>query len=52
MEKIGHECGVVLIRLRKPLDYYKEKYGTDSFGLDKLYLMMEKQALSDDGETA
>ena len=43
MEKIGHECGVVLIRLRKPLEYYKEKYGTDSFGLDKLYLMMEKQ---------
>ena len=43
MEKLGHECGVVLIRLRKPLSYYKEKYGTDRYGLDKLYLMMEKQ---------
>ncbi len=43
MELIKHECGVALIRLRKPLSYYKEKYGTWTYGLDKLYLMMEKQ---------
>ena len=43
MEPLGHECGVALIRLLKPLEYYKEKYGTDRYGLDKLYLMMEKQ---------
>lgn len=43
MEQIKHECGVALIRLRKPLDYYKEKYGTSTYGLDKLYLLMEKQ---------
>ncbi len=43
MEQIKHECGVALIRLRKPLNYYKEKYGTWTYGLDKLYLLMEKQ---------
>lgn len=43
MEQIKHECGVALIRLRKPLEYYKEKYGTSTWGLDKLYLLMEKQ---------
>lgn len=43
MEQIKHECGVALIRLRKPLEYYKEKYGTYTWGLDKLYLLMEKQ---------
>ena len=43
MEQIKHECGVALIRLRRPLQYYKEKYGTYSYGLDKLYLLMEKQ---------
>jgi amidophosphoribosyltransferase len=41
-EKIKHECGVVQIRLRKPLDYFKEKYG-EGWALGKLYLMMEKQ---------
>ncbi len=41
-EKIKHECGVVQIRLRKPLSYYKEKYG-EGWALSKLYLMMEKQ---------
>ena len=40
---IKHECGVVLIRLLKPLSYYKKKYGTYAYGLNKLYLMMEKQ---------
>ena len=43
MEQIKHECGVALIRLRRPLQYYKEKYGTWTYGLDKLYLLMEKQ---------
>lgn len=43
MEQIKHECGVALIRLRRPLRYYKEKYGSWTYGLDKLYLLMEKQ---------
>ena len=43
MEPIKHECGVAMIRLRKPLRYYQQKYGTWMYGLDKLYLMMEKQ---------
>ncbi len=43
MEIIKHECGVALIRLLKPLNYYKEKYGTAYYGLNKLYLLMEKQ---------
>ena len=43
MEQLKHECGIVMIRLRKPLAYYKEKYGTYRYGLEKLYLMMEKQ---------
>ena len=40
---IKHECGIALIRLRKPLSYYYEKYGTPLYGLNKLYLLMEKQ---------
>ncbi len=43
MEILKHECGVAMIRLLKPLGYYKEKYGTYTYGLGKLYLMMEKQ---------
>lgn len=43
MELIKHECGVALIRLRKPLQYYIDKYGTANYGLDRLYLLMEKQ---------
>lgn len=43
MELIKHECGVAMVRLLKPLSYYKEKYGTEFYGLDKLYLMMEKE---------
>ncbi len=43
MDPLKHECGVALVRLLKPLNYYKEKYGTSSYGLNKLYLMMEKQ---------
>ena len=43
MEPLKHECGVALVRLLKPLDYYQRKYGTWMYGLNKLYLMMEKQ---------
>ena len=43
MEPLKHECGVALIRLRRPLQYYKEKYGSVTYALDKLYLLMEKQ---------
>ena len=43
MEELKHECGVAMIRLLKPLSYYEEKYGTRRYGLNKLYLMMEKQ---------
>jgi len=42
-DTVNHECGVALIRLRKPLSYYIEKYGTPTYALDKLYLLMEKQ---------
>ncbi len=42
-DPIKHECGIALIRLLKPLSYYKEKYGTWKYGLNKLYLLMEKQ---------
>ena len=42
-EQIKHECGIALIRLLKPLSYYRHKYGTWQYGLDKLYLLMEKQ---------
>lgn len=42
-EAIKHECGVAMIRLLKPLEYYKEKYGTWMYGINKLYLLMEKQ---------
>lgn len=43
MELLKHECGVAMIRLLKPLAYYQEKYGTWMYGLNKLYLLMEKQ---------
>ncbi len=43
MEQLKHECGVALIRLRKPLSYYTQKYGSSRYALDKLYLLMEKQ---------
>jgi amidophosphoribosyltransferase len=42
-ELIKHECGVALIRLLKPLDYYRDKYGDTLYGLTKMYLLMEKQ---------
>ncbi|MCQ2239896.1 MAG: amidophosphoribosyltransferase [Bacteroidaceae bacterium] len=43
MEQLKHECGVAMIRLLKPLDYYKKKYGTFMYALNKMYLLMEKQ---------
>ncbi len=43
MEPLKHECGVAMIRLLKPLEYYQQKYGTWKVGLNKLYLMMEKE---------
>ena len=43
MEQLKHECGVAMIRLLKPLDYYEKKYGMWAYGFNKLYLMMEKQ---------
>lgn len=42
-DQIKHECGIALIRLLKPLEYYQVKYGTWTYGLQKLYLLMEKQ---------
>jgi amidophosphoribosyltransferase len=42
-DAIKHECGLAYIRLKKPLSFYLEKYGTVSYGLNKLYLLMEKQ---------
>lgn len=42
-DAIKHECGIALIRLRKPLDHYQERYGSPLYGLKKLYLLMEKQ---------
>ena len=42
-DEIKHECGIAHIRLLKPLDYYKKKYGTAFYGINKMYLIMEKQ---------
>jgi amidophosphoribosyltransferase len=42
-DAIKHECGIALVRLLKPLQYYIDKYGTATYGLDKMYLLMEKQ---------
>lgn len=43
MEILKHECGIAMVRLLKPVNYYKSKYGTSQYGLNKLYLLMEKQ---------
>jgi amidophosphoribosyltransferase len=43
-EQIKHECGIAKIRLRKPLQYYIDKYGTPAYAINKLYIMMQKQA--------
>lgn len=42
-DAIKHECGIALLRLKKPLEFYLDKYGTAFYGLNKLYLLMEKQ---------
>src|SRR5690606_9968054 len=42
-DAIKHECGLVYVRLRKPISFYHRKYGTAFYGLNKLYLLMEKQ---------
>jgi len=42
-DAIKHECGIAFLRLRKPLQFYREKYGTSFYGLSKMYLLMEKQ---------
>ncbi|HLS27864.1 MAG TPA: amidophosphoribosyltransferase [Opitutales bacterium] len=42
-DPIQHECGIAMVRLLKPLDYYREKYGSPLYGFDKLFLLMEKQ---------
>jgi len=42
-DQIKHECGIAMLRLLKPIEYYIENYGSWSYGLQKMYLMMEKQ---------
>jgi amidophosphoribosyltransferase len=42
-DNIKHECGIAMLRLRKPMEYYIEKYDIWNYGLQKMYLMMEKQ---------
>ncbi len=42
-DALKHECGIALLKLKKPLTYYQEKYGTSFYGLNKMYLLMEKQ---------
>ena len=42
-DELKHECGIALVRLLKPLEYYKKNYGTSFYGVNKMYLMMEKQ---------
>ena len=41
-DAIKHECGIALVRLRKPLEYYQEKYGTSLYGVNKLHLLLQK----------
>ena len=43
MEPLKHECGIAMIRLLKPLSYFKQRYGSYTYALDRLYLLMEKQ---------
>ncbi|MGC6284669.1 MAG: amidophosphoribosyltransferase [Polaribacter sp.] len=42
-DAIKHECGIALVRLKKPIEFYKKKYGTSYYGIDKMYLLLEKQ---------
>ena len=45
-EILKHECGVAMIRLRKPIEYYRKRYGSATWALDRLYLLMEKQDMN------
>ena len=42
-DQIKHECGIALVHLKKPLEFYTQKYGSHMYGVDKMFLMMEKQ---------
>ena len=42
-DAIKHECGIAMVRLKKPLQFYKDKYGSAFYGINKMYLLMEKQ---------
>ena len=42
-DAIKHECGISLLQLKKPLSFFKEKYGSSLYGINKMYLLMEKQ---------
>ena len=42
-DELKHECGIAMIRLLKPLEYYQKKYGTSLYALNKMYLLMQKQ---------
>jgi amidophosphoribosyltransferase len=42
-DAIKHECGIAFLRLKKPLQHYTDKYGTAFYGLNKMYLLMEKE---------
>src|SRR5690554_3769709 len=42
-DALKHECGIALLRLKKPLSFYKEKYGTSFYAIQKMYLLLEKQ---------
>lgn len=46
-EILKHECGVAMIRLRKPIEYYSERYGSTTWALDRLYLLMENSIIAD-----
>ena len=46
-DAIKHECGIALLRLLKPLEYYKEKYGSAFYGIHKMYLLMENNITED-----
>ena len=46
-DQIKHECGIALVHLKKPLHFYQQKYGSYMYGVDKMFLMMEKQKIGD-----
>ena len=42
-DRINHECGISFLHLKKPIEFYRKKYGTSLYGINKMYLLMEKQ---------